>query len=100
VFFFLKGPYFYARPNPLLLIIEPGLFINSNICGRFWGKIGTFGRHRPEKITLAHKGVVYVQWFFLAAQIKKSDDQSTKRTHKMDILLFFGFGADSAHLLN
>jgi hypothetical protein len=34
--FFSKGHCFYDRPNSLLLVIEPVLFINSNICGRLW----------------------------------------------------------------
>jgi hypothetical protein len=46
VFFFSKGSYLHDRPNSLLLVIEPVLFINLNICGRFWGKIGEFARKK------------------------------------------------------
>jgi hypothetical protein len=46
VFFFSKGYYFYDRPNTLLLVIEPVLFINFNICGRFYGEIGVFGQKK------------------------------------------------------
>jgi hypothetical protein len=49
VFFFSKVSYFYDRPKSLLLVIEPALFINLNISGQFWGKIGEFGRNRPKK---------------------------------------------------
>jgi hypothetical protein len=49
VSFVSKGSYFYDWPNSLLLVIEPALFIYSNICGRFWGKKREFGRNRPEK---------------------------------------------------
>jgi hypothetical protein len=52
VFFFSNGSYFYDRPNSLLLDIEPVLFTNSEICGRFWGTRGEFGRNRPGKKTL------------------------------------------------
>jgi hypothetical protein len=41
-----------ALPNSLLLVIEPVLFINLIFCGRFWGKVGEFGRNRPKKRTL------------------------------------------------
>jgi hypothetical protein len=44
-----KGVLFYDRPNSLLLVIEPVLFTNLNICGRFEGIIGEFGRNWPEK---------------------------------------------------
>jgi hypothetical protein len=47
VVFFSKGSYFYDRPNSQLLATEPVLFINLNICGRFCGRIGEFGRNRP-----------------------------------------------------
>jgi hypothetical protein len=47
--FFFKGVLYYDRPNSLLLVIEPVLFINLDICGRFWGKIREFGRNRREK---------------------------------------------------
>jgi hypothetical protein len=46
---FSKGCSFYERPYSLRLVIEPVLFINLNICGRFSGKIGEFGRNRPER---------------------------------------------------
>lgn len=47
-----KVLYFYDRPNSLVLVIESVLFANFNICGRFWGKLGEFGRTRPETIIL------------------------------------------------
>ncbi len=49
---FGKGFYFHDRLNSVLPVEEPVLFINLNICGRFWGKIGEFGRNRPETKTL------------------------------------------------
>jgi hypothetical protein len=52
VLYFSKGYYFYDRPNSLLLIIEPVMFINWTICGRFWGKIGEFCRNWPAKRSL------------------------------------------------
>jgi hypothetical protein len=52
VLFFSVGSCFYDRPNSLLLVVEPPLFINLNICGQFWGKVGKFGRNQPEKRTL------------------------------------------------
>jgi hypothetical protein len=45
---FFKGVLLYDRPNSLLLVIETVLFINLNICGGFWGKIGEFGRNWLE----------------------------------------------------
>jgi hypothetical protein len=51
VFFMPKRSYFYDRPNSLLLVTEPVLFINLNICGRFGGKIGAFGPNWPERDT-------------------------------------------------
>jgi hypothetical protein len=38
--------------NPLQLVIEPVMFVNLNICGRFWGQVGEFGRNRLEDRTL------------------------------------------------
>jgi hypothetical protein len=62
-----KGSYFYDRPNSLLLVIEPVLFINLNICGRFWGKIEEFGQNRPKKKNTAQRRVysrlsIIVHW--------------------------------------
>jgi hypothetical protein len=56
--FFQKGSYFRDRLNPLLLVIEPELFITLNMCGRLGGKIGEFGRNRPEKRTLVGGGCI------------------------------------------
>jgi hypothetical protein len=60
VFFFSKGSYSYDRPNSLLLIIEPVLFKDLNICGRYWGKAGEFGQNQLEKRSLegGEKGAV------------------------------------------
>jgi hypothetical protein len=38
VLFISKGSYFYDQPDSLLLVIEPVLFINLNVCGPFWDK--------------------------------------------------------------
>jgi hypothetical protein len=46
--------------NLLPLVIEPVLFLNLHICGRFWGEIGEFGRNRPEKITLKRTDTVEI----------------------------------------
>jgi ankyrin repeat protein len=49
---FSEGSKFYDRRNSLLLVMEPVLFINLNMCSRFWGVAGEFGWKRPEKRTL------------------------------------------------
>jgi hypothetical protein len=49
---FSMGSYFYDRPNSLLLVIEPVLFTDLNICGRFGGKIGKLGWNCPKRKTL------------------------------------------------
>jgi hypothetical protein len=58
MFLIPKGSRLYDRPNSQLLALEPVLFINVNICGPFWGKIGGFGRNWPEKRTLATGAMV------------------------------------------
>jgi hypothetical protein len=54
VFFFSKGSYFYDRPNLLLLVIEPLLFINVNICGHFRVKKGNFAGIGRKKHSCGH----------------------------------------------
>jgi hypothetical protein len=56
VFLFSNEPYCCDWPNSPLLVIEPVLFINLISFGRFRGKIGDFGRNRPEKRTLLSIG--------------------------------------------
>jgi hypothetical protein len=57
--FFPKVFYFHDRHNSQPLVVEPVLFINLNICGRFWDKGGKFGRKWLEKNnTVDNSGVM------------------------------------------
>jgi hypothetical protein len=69
--FFSKGYSFYNRPKSLLLAVEPVLFINFNICGRFWGKIGEFGTSPGQKNRGGGEGFMVSTSVSFLAQIKK-----------------------------
>jgi hypothetical protein len=53
--FFSKESYIYDPPNLVPFVIEPVLFIDSNISGRFWGKIGEFGRNQQGNKNSGHE---------------------------------------------
>jgi hypothetical protein len=84
VFFFSKGSYFYDQPNLLLLVIEPGLFLNCNICGRFWGKIGNFGRNWPERRTLTWIKSYFI--FYLIGKIPSPNGEEPLPLVPLDAL--------------
>jgi hypothetical protein len=77
-----KGTQFYDQLNSPLLVLEL-FFIHLNVCGRFWGKIGEFGRNRLKKGTLPTGYPAPSPVFFsVAAQNKKKDDHSYSKVSK------------------
>jgi hypothetical protein len=55
-FFFFQRGLIFMTGQILVLVMEPVLFINLNVCGQFWGKIWPFSRNRPESAGIKNIG--------------------------------------------